>query len=571
MYLLSGTAAPVQAAVYVGEVPKHQIFFVLDCSHSMAEEKWQEAVDSVAMIAAMLPSDYETAVMAYNEEIAVCTDFGETLDSQLEELRKVVQKGYTNTGLAVETALERFSADSSGEKRIVVISDGEISMKSQEETDAAVLLYEDAARNAAAENVKIDILLFETEEFEEQISDGAEITKGFFFRKTDINTVDKFAEAYLFEQLELERIMLGASDTLEHAADISLQDIFADKVKLLLLAESKMENIQVNCQCADAQIVRGEQFAVIELKDPLEENVALQYTLAQTGEINAYLVKEYNLSVEMEADYDEETLRHIITVCIKDSKDRSILTDEDICEKIDFYINGVKTDYAVEHGNAVIPYPIEETEEILLKVDFSRLNSLVFCNAAEGKLLLELPPPEPEEQDNTQYFWLCAVVSGVCIIFVLLLLLLWLAKKKTKKGTAVFPPSQDTEEVKYDFSGKLAVYLLKNANGEDMPPASVNLYKRVGKEPFSFAWVKDKCRMDMNLKDADKILFSGGKNHALCIRNNGDATLFNGRDILLRGKKYTLNYNEKLLMIFNGGEIEVEIHYKNIKPSERER
>lgn len=124
--------------------------------------------------------------------------------------------------------------------------------------------------------------------------------------------------------------------------------------------------------------------------------------------------------------------------------------------------------------------------------------------------------------------------------------------------------------MKHDFSGKLVVYVIKTEDEEDIPPASVNLYARGSREPFDFEWVKIKCRLDMELGDADKILFSGGTDHTLCVRNNGSATVMQGSEILLRGKKYTLNYNDKLLLIFNNGGTEIEVHYKNMKPSERE-
>jgi len=564
-------AFPVQASVYDTDAQAHKIFFALDCSASVTKEKWQEAVDSVAMIAAMLPTNYETAVMAYNEDVVVCTDFGHNPENQVEELRKTEQKGYTNTGLALETALESFSGDTSAEKRIVIISDGEISMKDQSATEAAVMLYEDAVGRAADENIKIDILLFETEKIEEQISGGANITEGVVFRKTDKTNVEEFAETYLFDELGIKRIMLGTSDTLEHTADISLQDVFAEDAKILLTAESDIENVQINCQCADAGIVQGEKFAVIDLGHPINENVVLQYALKEKGKTDAYLTKEYHLSVGMEAVYEEESAQHIIKVSIEDSKGKSILTDEDVCEKVDIYINQDRFNYTVEQGTAVIPYQIQESQEISLRVDMEALNGLVFCDETEGKLFLKLPPEEPEQNDM-QYFWLCAVVSAVCIIFVLLLFLLSRAKKKTKESPQDTQVSQGIGEIfKYDFSGEIVVYVLKNTGGDDVPPACVNLYKIEGRKPFSLEWVRDKCHMDIKLKDADKILFFGGENHTLCIKNNGDATLFNGKDILLRSKKYTLNYNEKLLMIFNDGEIELEIHYKNIKPSERER
>lgn len=561
----------VHASEYNTDTGEHQILFALDCSASVTKENWREAVDGVAMVAAMLPSNYETAVMAYNEDVVVCTDFEHMPEGQVEELRKVERKGYTNTGLALETALESFSWDASAEKRIVIVSDGEISMRDQSATEAAVMLYEDASGSAADKNVKIDILLFEAEGIEEQICSGSEMTEGFVYRKTDESTVEKFAETYLFDELGLKRIMLGTSDASDQTADISLQDIFAENAKILLTAESEIEDVQVICQCADVSIVQGEKFAVIDLAYPIEENVVLQYALKEKGKINAYLVKEYHLSAEMDAAYEEEASQHIIRIGIEDSKGKSIFTDEDICERVDIYINESRCNYTVGQGMAVIPYQVQESQEVSLRVDLEGLNGLVFCNGTERSIFLELPEEEPE-QNNMQYFWLCLVVSVVCIIFVLLLFLLSRTKKKTKESPKDTQISQGIGEIfKYAFSGKIVVYVVKSTGGEDMPPASVNLYKREGKNPFSFEWIRDKCHIDIELKDSDKILFYGGENHTLCIRNNGDATLFNGKDVLLRSKKYTLNYNEKLLMIFNDGDVELEIHYKNIKPSERER
>lgn len=571
LMMLFTNAISVQAASYDTGAATHQILFALDGSSSMAKDNWQEAVDFVATVAAMLPSNYETAVMVYNEDVVVCTDFGQTLESQLSELQEAEKRGYTNTGLAVDYALERFSEGIQGQKRIVILSDGEISMKGQPETEEARMLYENAVADAQNQNVKIDVLLFEAEGIEEQISYGPETTDGFVFRKTEGKSVEDFAQNYLFEQLGLERIMLGASDTSEHAANISLQDAFSEQARILLVAESRIEDIKVTCQCKDIQITRGGRFAVVHLDSPIEKDVALQYTLAEKGKVSAYLTKEYHLSVDMEASYEEELLQHIINVRITDAEGNNILADKGICEKIEIYINGSCCNYTVEQEKAVIHYQVEESQEISLKVDFSNLNSVVFCSDAEGNLLLELPPPEPED-DGMQYFWLCVVVSGVCVVFAILSFLLVRAKKKTKKSAeALRKPQSISEILKYDFSGKIVVYMLKNAGGEDMPPASVNLYKRESREPFSFQWIKDKCRIDAELKDAEKIMFYGGENHTLCIRNNGDATLFNGKDILLKNKKYTLNYNEKLLMIFQDGEIELEVHYKNIKPSERER
>lgn len=113
------------------------------------------------------------------------------------------------------------------------------------------------------------------------------------------------------------------------------------------------------------------------------------------------------------------------------------------------------------------------------------------------------------------------------------------------------------------------IYVLKTPDEADIPPASINLFAREDREPFSFEWVRGRCRIGYRLRDADKLVFSGGEDHTLCVRNRGDVTAVRGSEILLREKKYALSYNDKLFLIFNDGEIEMEIHYKNMKPSER--
>ncbi len=110
---------------------------------------------------------------------------------------------------------------------------------------------------------------------------------------------------------------------------------------------------------------------------------------------------------------------------------------------------------------------------------------------------------------------------------------------------------------------------MKKPEEEDIPPVSVNLYLRESREPFTFAWVRDKCHMDIPLKDAEKIQFQGGAEHTLCVKNKGDVTVIYGKEILRQNRKCILHYNEKFLLIFNDGEIEMEVHYKNMKPSER--
>lgn len=549
-------------------VERKQFIFVLDASHSMTRERWGEAVDGVAMIAAMLPRDYETAVLAYNESVILYTEFGQPFGEQLELLRGVKTAGYTNTGLALQTAIEQFDTEGAGRKRIILISDGEISMKRQQDTESATALYNEAVVHAQKENIAIDMLLFEPDGFEEQIAWGAEATGGYIYEKAEKECITRFSERYLFEQLGIGRLAAGTSDAVTGETGISLQGMAADKVRILLIAESAIEDVQISCQSKAMLTTTGSNFVVIELDKPIEDTADLRYTLAEQGRTSIYISKEYVLFVDVEAVCPPEDSDSRIEIRVRNAEGKSLLADSNISGKIDIYIEGNRADCIIEREKAVIPYPVEASREVEVRVSFDRLEGRVFCDTSVSRVWIEKPYEEVEEEKNP-YILIYAVIMGICFIFALSLVLYLRTKKKTQLPQK---SGQDIGEAsKYDFSGQLVIYMLKNPTGEDMPPASVNLYLRESREPFSFAWIKDNCHIDMPLVDADKVLFRGGAEHTLCVKNKGNVTMVCGKEILVWNRKCILHYNEKLLLIFNDGETEVEIHYKNMKPSERKR
>lgn len=548
----------------------NQIFFLVDASQSMAEVEWMEARDCILAISSMLPSNYETAVMIYNGGIVERTEFGQSVQEQAELLDRAGRKGFTNTGLAVETALGQFSEEA-GEKRIVLFTDGEISMKGEEETRKAIELYDAAVKQAVSMNVKIDTLILPTTGVEEQILYGVEETGGFSCLQAGEDEAPVFVEEYLFEQLDLKRMMLGASDAASNRLEVSLQDTSMERVKILLVSDGVIEDTQVACQSKEVQVIRGKHITVVDIDAPVQERLNLQYQLAEKGKISAYLTKEYRISVGMEALQGQDAGQYTIGISIDDAEGRPVLADADIREKITIYVNGDQMPYTVEQGKAIIPYTVDHTQEVAVRVDFSGLNGTVFSRGEEGSLLLEMPPPV-EQEEGTSYFALYAVVAGMAGLFLLLCVILALTKKKTgKPGTHISESKIVNKIAGHDFSGQIVVYVLKCPEDTDIPPASVNLYQREGREPFGFDWVMDKCHIMLQLKDADKVFFYGGENHTLYVQNSGDVTICRGNNILLQDRKYQLSYHEKLFLTFNDGEVELELYYKNIKPSERER
>lgn len=574
IFLLGTAAAPAQAAenTQSGALQENgQIIFLLDGSYSMSGERWQEALDCVLMVTAMLPTGYQAALAVYNTEMSVAADFEHPMEDAVSGLRDWKQEGYTDPGAALATALEMFDASSSGGKYVILITDGEISLPGEEDTDAASDSYLAASAKAAERGIIVDVLLYETEDIEDRVSDGAALTGGNSFRRTQDRTAEDFGEHYLFERLGLERIMLGISDSPNNLAEVSLQDTYADRVRILLITESSLQDIQISCQSRKISTVQGERFAAITLEHPLEDTVTMQYALSEKGRINAYLIKEYNLSVSTEASYLQETGHQQIQVKVVNPEGKDILEDVDVRNAVNIYIDGEKTPYEIIQGKAFLDWIAESSGEISLEVDFSGLNSRVYCDNAQSRLWLEVPLPAEPVEDEPSYLWLGVVLAVLCGAFVILLCILGRSRKKKNESSGDKETGQShlNEILRHDFSGKLVVYVLKNPDETDIPPASINLFARESRDPFSFDWVRARCGIGYRLRDADKLTFSGGEDHTLCIRNRGDVTAVRGREILLRDKKYVLNYNDKLFLIFNDGEIEIEIHYKNMKPSER--
>lgn len=456
LFLFLAVGLPVQASSQAqgdGLQESGRVIFLLDGSDSMSKERWQEALDCVLMVDAMLPSGYQAALAVYSTDVDAVVEFGHSMEDGISGLKDRKQGGYTNPGAALDAALEMLAGESVDKKYVVLVTDGEISMPEAEEAEAACALYHDTAANAAEQGIIVDVLLYETKDIEDQVSDGVALTGGNCFLRTQDKTAEDFGRNYLFDRIGLERIMLGVSDSPDNLTKVSLQDTFADRVRILLLSDNGLQDIQVSCQSRKISIAQGYRFAVITLEHPLEDSIDLQYAMAEKGRMDAYLVKEYNLSVSAEASYMPETGKQQIQVRVTNSEGKDILENPEIRDGVAIYMDGEKVSYEVSQGSAVVTRFEENSREIEIDVNFEGLNSRVYCNNARSSLWLEVPPEElpedlPEEpvEDTVSLFWLYMVTAGVCVVFVVLMCLFKQSKKKRnyrRQRSKSHAPSRD--------------------------------------------------------------------------------------------------------------------------------
>lgn len=548
------------------DVAKDQILFVLDASKSMEKDgRWGSVVDSILLMAAALPDSYESGILVYNTDTEMIAGFGEIGTDTRDKLFHIERNGYTNPADALQTAIDMFSKNDT-QKRVVFFSDGEISMKNEEETLEAAENYKKEITHAINENIRIDAFLFPDEKTENQISDGVDRTSGSILTQGIGKSVESLAAEYLFEILQVKRTDLGVSDTEGGNLQIDLQDHYMQAARIIVIADTEIESIHIRGQCRKLNITEGKKSAVVRLTDPLQKEVLLDYTLKEKGTVHTFLIKEYKLNIKADRLCHSENGRFRVEADLRNHLDQSILDMESVCDAVSILIDGEETDYIVENGKAVWRYQTDHTRDIMVSVDMSRMDGIIYCEEPEYMVRLAVPAPVMMREPDYTVLW--AVLAALLTVIVLLIVVFETKNiKKKRLREEEKKKSEPAVFFGYEFSGQITLYLLKGGQ-EDLPPCSIKLFGSE-KKSFSFRWVMEQCGMTSDLQGADKIKFTGGPDHALCLKNIGSATIMKGSQMLTGEKKYFLRYGEKILLVFHNGDVELELHYKNMRQSER--
>ena len=112
--------------------------------------------------------------------------------------------------------------------------------------------------------------------------------------------------------------------------------------------------------------------------------------------------------------------------------------------------------------------------------------------------------------------------------------------------------------------------MIHNRDGIDYPPESINLFARCNREMITLEWLLDVCNLPLNVRGAERIMIRPGDDRSLIIKNNSKASVLMGRELLIKGHAYHLYYGEKVTFIFDQEDTEIEVHYRDLKPNERQ-
>jgi len=570
-----------------------EVVFLLDASNSMnAQDKNRLAIDAIRQMVYGLPSDYQTGFVAYSTEIQAVSKVGggkEELEAQLERVRYT---GYTNAGEGLSQAMDLFSDAEETDRYIVMLSDGEIVMKKNEDTEKSRAMFVDAAQRAKERGVKVYIVAIGEElQPKMHIFDAAEMTDGAIYWEGQSGSISQIFEQLMFHRFQVPKRLAGTTGGGSGNFQIKLPGTGASKSKILLTASHGISNVTADYTAKDGSLYSGQNFSVVQIDSPYETEVDVRFEAPESSIVQAYLMTEFQAELVTQIAYrgeeqprsEEEMKKEIppeykhyadITIWAAEagSQETSIWDcDYYAGQKVTYTINGIEYTGTIQDGKLEQSLEIDGMDYLSVLVDTGGFAEQYFMEQPVEAALVIPPDPEPEPRPDYRPLW---IGLGVLAAGLLLILFLWVKKSRTTviymaQSPAARESGKKLETKNCDYTGKFNMYVIRTESGRDIPPQTFRLFGRKGGR-MTLDWILNSCGLKFGKIGADDITFYPGPDQSIIIMDQSErCTVLRGTEILKKGMGYPVFFDEKLTICFEDETTEMEIHYKNLKPSER--
>ena len=550
-----------------------EIVVVLDCSQSMKEvDDGYASFDFAKMLSAVLPRDYRVGVAAYREEVCATLPLGSSHAMIEDALEDIGYQNYGNAGAGLAAAVQMFD-DAAASKRIILISDGEIMMKTAEGTQESADLFAQAVEQARRDDIVIDVVALGPRiEEGDTVYSAAEATGGFLNELSDGEQLGDFAEKLIFEQWKLKASHVGKISGLSGELSVKLPDCLMSKAKLVLLGSQQNENMTINCEAERVNLSKGGNYTVIELLNPSSEEVKIQMGADSPMDVSAYLTAEYDFCLLADYTYTSAVQTANFGLKITNQDGLNMLDGHLKDGGVQLFLDDEQQTYRLTGDALRLSRKYAQDATVRLRVAFDGLYGNYYGDTEETVEVqvpvVEEVPPEPKID---WFFW--SVIAAFAAALVIIVLLAYRQKKRSfdrrKMIDAGRALPRETGNRRSEFNGKLQIYVIHNKDGIDYPPESINLFARCNREIITLEWLLDICNLPLNVKGAERIIIRPGDDRSLIIKNNSKATVLMGREFLVKGHAYHLYYGEKVTFIFDQEDTEIEVHYRDLKPNER--
>lgn len=558
------------------------IIFLFDSSGSMkTNDADRLAIDSIAQLTYALPSDYRVGVVSYNADVSVSQQpVANNQRTQIMELANHIQyEGYSNAGKGLMRAVELLEGEDTGEKTIVLLSDGEILMKDEAATSESAVMYQEAVQRASKAGITIHVIGFggQMGSLENPIFSAAKETKGGSYLAPQPGDIQNAIDSILIDKLDIKQTNLAIVDADGKQESLSFDCPFvnASMVRILLTSDAPIKNLKTNFQAEDASQINGERYSLIQIKKPSSDKIDLSFEGAAGRRVKIVMIPEYQISPQVHIEYEdkvpsdpeaadyERTANITYTFYDQENQNIQLWTQPFFNNnQVDLAVNGQEfKENALNEGKIAVQEAVDGDKTDKIEFNYSKLPFYVIGGDTIS-VDLEGPVPLPVEEPEPPYL---LIAGGITVAVILIAVIVFLLLRRKPKP---LPPDDKPEPSKYSYTGKLNLYITRTPTGYDIPPLTYNLFRLPSGKVMSLADILDSCSVQEVFEGADKIYFKSGPNHNLILTNNSDCTVMKNREILMKKKSYQITVGGKVDIVFEDETSELTFQYKDLKPSE---
>lgn len=594
--LLLNTLPAAYAAekVPVCQTRSGEVVFLLDASGSMnTQDKNRLAIDAIRQTAYSLPSNYRTGLVVYNTEIQAVKTLDAGMDQLESELAAVTYSGYTNAGQGLSQAVGLFSEEEEADRYIVMLSDGEIDMPDRQQREASRVLYAQSAEWARDKGIKICIIAVGSElnDPKMHIFDGAELTDGAIYWEGQSGSLAQIMDRIVTDRFRFPRQDVGVTDAGGGNVHVEVPN-GVDYFKLLITSDTGLQSARADYAAESGQTITGQKFAAVEMKRPVSGSVDFYFETSDLSGVRAYLVTEFTAEPLVTVNYrikelyrsETEIKRNVppsyehwadIAIGLADmgGKQENLWMQESYDGlEISYTLNGVPLKGTIANGQLLTTIPAEDVEAVEVSVDTQDMEGIYYIRQP-ATVAIETYP-DPVFEPTPDYRPLIGLL-GTLAVSLAVILALWVKKKNTTVIYVAQPPASREPAKKMEtkactYSGKFNMYVVRTGDGRDIPPQTYRLFGRSSGR-MTLNQILTSCRIKFGKIGAEDIIFYPGPEHSVIIMDQSErCTVLRGMEILKKGMGYPVFYGEKITITFEDETTEMEIHYKNLKPSERE-
>lgn len=542
-----------------------EVIVVFDTSQSMLENDTERmAPDSIKQLISCLTSNYKVGFVSFNSDVYTL-DVGVPPKDIANIVDKIVYADYTNTGLAMQTALNMFS-DSVSQKSIILISDGEISMPIEADTQQSGVALQGAVEQAKTLQIPVHLLGIGNafEAYGSSILNIPAETGGVLHRFNSASDMSRAVEDLLFNVFNIKKSTIGAGqlswENSQLIVDIPNNSLTSAKV--LITAGAPLSNVTASFQGDDPVVTIGNQFVVVDIESPQSGQIQIALSASEKTNFQAELISEYHGELRSDVTYidsesDDGSIKRTADISLWLENDQGInIFNNPEFEGVSLPVHLDNTEEIVDisSGHIDLSGDITEGQTVIASIDVSQLNANIFLDSTVEICLKGIK----KEGVAIDFLPLVITLSALGVLLVAIILL------SRRKKSAIEPKAAVVSlDNRNTFSGKLNIYVLRTKKDLEIPPLTFDLFRRSSKKSVSLSDILQECKVPMVFPGVDKILLLPGKEHDIIIQNDSDCTLLQGRDILIKSRSRSMNYGEKLHITCEDFESELELHYRS--------